>query len=84
MHPKIMSHHLARQAIIYVRQSTLRQVLENTGSTERQYALVDKAAEYGWPAAQIVVIDEDQGRSAASATGRSGFQQLVGVLGLDA
>jgi DNA invertase Pin-like site-specific DNA recombinase len=82
MHPKIMSDHLARQAIIYVRQSTLRQVLENTESTERQYALVDKAAEYGWPAAQIVVIDEDQGRSAASATGRSGFQQLVSALGL--
>ena len=68
--------------IIYVRQSTLRQVLENTESTERQYALVDKAAEYGWPAAQIVVIDEDQGRSAASATGRTGFQQLVSALGL--
>lgn len=45
MHPKIMSDHLTRQAIIYVRQSTLRQVLENTESTERQYALVDKVAE---------------------------------------
>jgi DNA invertase Pin-like site-specific DNA recombinase len=82
MHPKITSDHLTRQAIIYVRQSTLRQVLENTESTERQYALVDKAAEYGWPAAQIIVIDEDQGRSAASATGRTGFQHLVSALGL--
>ena len=82
MHPKITSEHLARQAIVYVRQSTLRQVLENTESTERQYALVAKAAEYGWPATQTVVIDEDQGRSAASAVGRNGFQQLVSALGL--
>ena len=44
--------------------------------------MVDKATEYGWPAAQIVVIDEDQGRSATSATGRSGFQQLVSALSL--
>ena len=41
-----------------------------------------KAADYGWPEAQIVVIDEDQGRSAASAVNRSGFQQLVSAVGL--
>jgi DNA invertase Pin-like site-specific DNA recombinase len=80
--PKITPDHLARQAIVYVRQSTLKQVLENTESTERQYALVEKAVELGWPRAQILVIDEDQGHSAASATGRSGFQQLVTLLGL--
>jgi DNA invertase Pin-like site-specific DNA recombinase len=82
MHPKITLDHLARQAIVYVRQSTLRQVLENTESTERQYALTDKAAEYGWPSAQIIVIDEDQGHSAATTDGRNGFQQLVSALGL--
>lgn len=82
MHPKISPAHLARQAIVYVRQSTLKQVLENKESTERQYALVDKATEFGWPRSQIVVIDEDQGRSGATATGRSGFQQLVTALGL--
>jgi DNA invertase Pin-like site-specific DNA recombinase len=80
--PKITPDHLARQAIVYVRQSTLKQVLENTESTERQYALVEKAVELGWPRAQILVIDEDQGHSAASALGRSGFQQLVTLLGL--
>jgi DNA invertase Pin-like site-specific DNA recombinase len=82
MHPKITPNDLARQAIVYVRQSTLRQVLENTESTERQYALVDKAIELGWPRAQVLVIDEDQGHSAVTATGRSGFQPLVSALGL--
>jgi DNA invertase Pin-like site-specific DNA recombinase len=82
MHPKITPSDLARQAIVYVRQSTLKQVLENTESTERQYALVDKAIELGWPRAQVLVIDEDQGHSAASSAGRSGFQQLVSAIGL--
>jgi len=82
MHPKITPDHLARQAIVYVRQSTLKQVLENTESTERQYALVDKAIALGWLRAQVLVIDEDQGHSAATATGRSGFQQLVSAIGL--
>jgi len=82
MHPKITPDDLARQAIVYVRQSTLKQVLENTESTERQYALVDKAIGLGWPRAQVLVIDEDQGHSAATATGRNGFQQLVSAIGL--
>ncbi len=82
MHPKISPAHQTRQAMVYVRQSTLKQVLENRESTERQYALVDKAVEFGWPRSQVVVIDEDQGRSGATATGRSGFQQLVTALGL--
>jgi DNA invertase Pin-like site-specific DNA recombinase len=82
MHPKISPAHQTRQAMVYVRQSTLKQVLENRESTERQYALVDKAVEFGWPRSQIVVIDEDQGRSGATAIGRSGFQQLVTALGL--
>jgi DNA invertase Pin-like site-specific DNA recombinase len=82
MHPKITPDHLARQAIVYVRQSTLKQVLENRESTERQYALVEQAAAYGWPETQITVIDEDQGRSASGSVERSGFQQLISALGL--
>ena len=71
------SAHLARTAYLYVRQSTLRQVLTNTESTARQYALRQKAIAFGWPAEQIVTIDTDQGQSGASAADREGFQRLV-------
>ena len=74
---KVTGAHLARTAYLYVRQSTLRQVLTNTESTARQYALRQKAIALGWPAEQIVTIDTDQGQSGASATDREGFQQLV-------
>ena len=74
---KITASHLRRQALIYIRQSTLRQVLENTESTERQYALRQRAADLGWVADQIRVIDQDLGHSGASASDRAGFQELV-------
>ena len=74
---KIQANHLGRQALIYVRQSTLRQVRENLGSQERQYDLVRRALDLGWAKEQIAVIDQDQGRSGASVEGRDGFQQLV-------
>jgi hypothetical protein len=80
--PKIRSDHLARPAIIYVRQSTLAQVREHTASTARQYDLVRRARELGWPPEAITVIDQDQGRSGASAAGRDGFQTLVAEVGL--
>jgi short subunit dehydrogenase-like uncharacterized protein len=54
---KIWSEHLERQALIYVRQSTLVQVRENLGSQARQYDLVRRALDLGWSQAQIVVID---------------------------
>jgi DNA invertase Pin-like site-specific DNA recombinase len=76
-HQKITSAHLSRMAYLYVRQSTLRQVFENTESTQRQYALRERAVALGWPLDRIVVIDSDQGQSAASATDREGFQRLV-------
>ena len=79
---KVQSRHLARDAYLYVRQSSLRQVLENTESTERQYALRQRALALGWPADQVVVVDSDLGRSAASATDRAGFQRLVTDVGL--
>jgi DNA invertase Pin-like site-specific DNA recombinase len=79
---KLRPTHLARQALIYVRQSTLAQVREHTASTARQYDLVQRARDLGWPPEQIVVIDQDQGRSGASATERDGFQQVVATVGL--
>lgn len=80
---KVTAGHLQRAAYLYIRQSTLRQVLENTESTERQYALRRRAVALGWPEEQIVVIDHDQGQSGASASEREGFQRLVADVGLD-
>src|SRR5215211_5414582 len=74
---KITVSHLERTAYLYVRQSTLRQVLENTESTTRQYALRDRAVALGWPLERVVVIDSDLGQSGASAADRAGFQRLV-------
>ncbi len=76
-HQKITTEHLSRVAYLYVRQSTLRQVVENTESTQRQYALRERAVQLGWPLDRIVVIDRDLGQSGASAADREGFQQLV-------
>ncbi|HQR57673.1 MAG TPA: recombinase family protein, partial [Burkholderiaceae bacterium] len=74
---KITAAHLSRSAFLYVRQSSLRQVLENTESTHRQYALRDRAVAMGWPIERVVVIDSDLGQSGASAADREGFQRLV-------
>ena len=79
---KVTGAHLARTAYLYVRQSTLRQVLTNTESATRQYALRQKAIALGWPAEQIVTIDTDQGQSGASAADREGFQRLVAEVGM--
>ena len=80
---KITDEHLARMAIVYVRQSTQHQVLEHRESTARQYALADRAIALGWPATAVEVIDEDQGRSGSSAEGRSGFQRLLAAVSSD-
>ncbi len=79
---KITTRHLSRHAMLYVRQSTLHQVLENTESTARQYALRERAVALGWSTEQIVVIDQDLGQSGASAADRAGFQRLVAEVGL--
>jgi DNA invertase Pin-like site-specific DNA recombinase len=81
-HQKVTARHLKRKAYLYVRQSTLRQVFENTESTERQYALRQRAVALGWPQEQVIVIDHDQGQSGASMAGRDGFQRLVADVGL--
>lgn len=82
-HPKILPFHLSRDPYVYVRQSTLNQVLYNGESTERQYALADRACQLGWGAEQVVIIDEDQGQSAASSAHRAGFQQLISAISLE-
>ena len=79
---KIESQHLARKACVYVRQSTMAQVEHNVESRERQYELAERAIALGWPAGEVVVVDEDQGRSGKSADGRNGFQGLVAEIGL--
>src|SRR3984893_17887082 len=73
---KITASHLSRQAIVYLRQSRTARVEHNRESTERQYALANKACELGWPHERIVVIDEDLGLSGAGWVARSGFARL--------
>jgi len=75
---KVTSAHRQRLAVVYVRQSTLAQVRENTQSTERQYALAGEAERLGWERERVVVIDADLGVSGRSATERAGFKELVG------
>jgi DNA invertase Pin-like site-specific DNA recombinase len=82
MENKVTAQHLQRSAYLYVRQSTLRQVMENTESTHRQYALKEKAKALGWNEGQVVVIDCDLGQSGASAADRAGFQRLAAEVGL--
>lgn len=79
---KVRPDHLERGAYLYVRQSSMRQVLENVESTQRQYALRGRATALGWRDDQITVIDSDQGESGASAAWREGFQRLVSEVGL--
>src|SRR5215475_13161271 len=79
---KVQPHHLERGAYLYLRQSSLRQVLENVESTKRQYALRSRALALGWRDEQIIVIDHDQGESGASAAWRAGFQRLVTEVGM--
>ena len=79
---KVTASHLKRGAYLYVRQSTLRQVFENQESTKRQYALRQRAVALGWPAEDVVIVDDDQGQSGASSVGREGFQRLVAEVGM--
>jgi DNA invertase Pin-like site-specific DNA recombinase len=80
---KVTPEHLQRNAYLYVRQSTLRQVVENTESTQRQYELRRRATALGWPEPQIVTIDSDLGQSGACAADRIGFQKLVAEVSMN-
>src|SRR6478752_6533169 len=80
---KIQFVHWNKLAMVYVRQSSPQQVLENRESTLRQYALAQFAQRLGWPAERVVVVDEDQGQSGRSAVNRSGFQRLMTEVSLN-
>ena len=67
----------ARLAYIYIRQSSMQQVRHHTESQRRQRQLVARAMALGWPEAQVVIIDEDLGQSAACTERRSGFERLI-------
>jgi len=81
-HQKVRADHLKRDAYLYIRQSTLQQVFHNTESTQRQYALKQRAVAMGWPIERVIVIDGDQGQSGASAVDREGFPEAGGRSGL--
>ena len=80
---KVRDSHLARKAIVYIRQSSPQQVAEHKESTARQYALADLAIALGWPRDRVEIVDADQGRSGQTAAGRLGFQYILAELGLD-
>ena len=79
---KVTASHLQRDAYLYVRQSTMRQVIENSESAMRQYDLRGRAVALGWPLERVIVIDVDQGLSGATAADREGFQRLVADVSL--
>ena len=75
MNPKIRPEHLARGAAVYIRQSSMGQVMEHTESKRRQYSLAESAREMGF--ASVITIDDDLGRSGSGLVQRPGFQKLV-------
>ncbi len=77
MKGKIRPLHLERLAYVYVRQSTSAQVHEHVESKQRQYALAERAVSLGWSPQAVEIVDEDQGKSGASAEGRDGFARLA-------
>jgi DNA invertase Pin-like site-specific DNA recombinase len=79
---KLRPHHLQRHADVYLRQSTPGQVDVHRESTERQYALADRAAELGWDRSQILILDQDLGKSGTTAQGRDDFHRLMAAVGL--
>jgi len=82
MSAKIGPSHLDRRACVYLRQSTVTQVENNRESTARQYKLVDRAVELGWPRDRVEVLDKDLGRSGSGAENRRGFDELVADVAL--
>lgn len=79
---KIEPRHLRLAALVYVRQSTPQQLLNNQESTRRQYGLAERARQMGWPETAVRVIDDDLGMSGASSEARTGFQRLVAAIGM--
>jgi len=79
---KLRPHHLQRHAYVYLRQSTPGQVDTHRESTERQYALADRAVELGWDRGQVVLLDQDLGKSGTTTQGRDDFHRLMAAVGL--
>ncbi|MFQ5488883.1 MAG: recombinase family protein, partial [Gammaproteobacteria bacterium] len=79
---KIHERHLERQAFVYIRQSSMRQVKEHLESQDLQYQLLKRAQEFGWAAHQVTLLDDDLGKSGTSSQERMGFQNLVAAVGL--
>src|ERR1700712_111211 len=79
---KVQGRHQDRLAVVYVRQSTLRQVEQHQESTRLQYALVERAVQLGWARQRVEVIDDDLGRSGTTTANRPGFQRLMTEVGL--
>ena len=80
---KIQAWHRERLAVVYIRQSSPQQVLDHQESTRLQYGLKTRALELGWSDDRVLIIDDDQGKSAVTAEGRVGFQRLVSEVSLD-
>jgi DNA invertase Pin-like site-specific DNA recombinase len=80
---KVHRQHLERLAVVYVRQSSPRQVLENPESTAVQYSLARRAVAYGWEETRVLTIDDDLGKSGRTVEGRLGFQRLLAEVGLN-
>lgn len=80
MSDKITPQRLQRSAVVYVRQSSQRQLVHNTESARLQYAMVERVRALGWK--EVEIIDEDQGRSATTTSGRTGFQRMVADVAL--
>jgi DNA invertase Pin-like site-specific DNA recombinase len=78
--PKIHPVHRTRLAIVYVRQSSPQQVLNNRESRERQYALADRAVALGWPRERVLIVDDDQATSATTVVNRDGFHRVISEL----
>jgi len=82
MNSKIQAHHQQKTAFVYLRQSTMYQVMHNQESTERQYALGQKAIDYGWNPSLVQVLDGDLGRSGSNTAGREDFKTLVAAVSM--
>ena len=79
---KVKPNHTRRVAFVYIRQSSPQQVENNRESTARQYALVERACELGWPREQVLVVDEDLGLSGSGSVVRSGFARMTAEVAL--
>lgn len=80
---KIQEHHREKTAFVYLRQSTMGQVRYNQESTERQYALKEKALDLGWPLSRIRVLDRDLGISGTQMSNREDFKSLVAAVSMN-